>query len=343
MNQYDKKRQQALEACEKVINGIEDDTISVSASLLLCRKIARLVNDIEGQEWLGYEYGGYPVTKEGYLDSKGWEIGQRHGRGYISDEKDYMFTELAAELEESIKNAGSAIGNYSTQGFSVSGEQAFSATERMTLRIAQNTNNLITSIKKMEKRLSILKAQYYDYAVRWQIELSFGNTSKEIFDEYREMVDKYYSKLPTVTLQKLNAIEDMIEDGNPERYAQVLTSCRRLWSDMAKHLFDELFPDYDQKMFKTLSGKEIDISGDHDNNKLSAVIEKLQYKAANNTLVGSTTLYLVDWMEQINKRQSTGVHSNVTRNEAIQCVIHTYIVLGDILRLKHDVDVTDIR
>lgn len=39
-------------------------------------------------------------------------------------------------------------------------------------------------------------------------------------------------------------------------------------------------------------------------------------------------------MEQINSLQSSGVHSDVTRNQAMQCIIHTYIALGDILKLK---------
>ena len=340
MNEFNKKRQQALEACEKVINGIEDGAITVSSSLLLCKKIARLVNDTEGQEWLEYEYSGYPKTNDGYISPAGWRIGCKYGRRYVSDKdkKDYIFTELSSELEEEVNSIKSALGNYSTQGFSVSGEQALIATERMTLRVSQNTNDLLHTIRQKQKRLSILKAQYYNFALKWQIELCFGNTSQSIFDEYRETVDQFYSQLPTVTLQKLNAIEDMIEDGNAERYAQVLTSCRRPWSDTAKYLFDVILPCYSQKMFKTASGKEIDVSGDHDNNKLSAVIETLQSKAAKNTLVGSTILYLVDWMEQINSRQNTGVHADITRSEAIQCIIHTYIALGDILRLKNDVE-----
>ena len=144
--------------------------------------------------------------------------------------------------------------------------------------------------------------------------------------------------LPTTTLQKLNAIEDLMEDGNPERYAQVLTSCRRLWSETAKVLFREVLPGYTATSFRTKSGKDIDVSGDHDNNKLSAVIERLQSKAAKNTLVGSETIYLVDWMEQVNSRQSAGVHSDVTREQAMQCIIHTYIALGDILSLKAEVE-----
>ena len=343
MSSFSTKREQALEACNKVINGTEDGTITVSASLLLCKKIARLVNDLEGQEWLGYEYGGYPSGANGYILHDAWQIGASHGRSYQSKDKEgkrstVIFTEICGELESSIESDKNAINNYTTQGYSVSGELALLATDRMTLRVAQGTNDLRQSINTAERRLSILKSQYYDYAVRWQIELQFGSTAKSVFEEYQERVDGYYSQLPTTTLQKLNAIEDLLEDGNPERYAQVLTSCRRLWSETAKTLFVEILPNYSGNTYKTKSGREIDISGDHDNNKLSAVIETLQAKAAHNTLVGSETIYLVDWMEQINNRQNDGVHHDITREQAMQCIIHTYIALGDILSLRAEVE-----
>lgn len=336
------KKEEALEACEKVINGIEDGTISVSASLLMCKKIARLVNDVEGQEWLSYEYGGYPRSDDGHIETEVWEIAAKHGRSYQTEDKNkkkiiVIFTELCGELEASIESDKKAIGNFTTQGFSVAGEYAPTTTGVMTRAVASATNGLRESIKKSERRLGILKGQYYDYAAKWQIELQFGSIAKTIFEEYQERVDGYFALMPTTSVQKLNAIKDMMEDGNPERYAQVLTSCRRLWSEVAKTLFNEVLPDYKEKTFKTKTGDEIDVSGDHDNNKLSAVIEILQSKATKNTIVGSETLYLIDWMEQINKRQSTGVHSEVTREQAMQCIIHTYIALGDILALKSDV------
>ena len=299
MSDHSSKRAQALEACDKVINGIEDGTISVSSSLLLCKKIARLVNDLEGQEWLEYEYGGYPSNNG--IPAHAWKIGAKHGRIYREKDdngkrSEYMFIELCAELESSIESKMKALGNYTTQGFSVAGEHAAVATGNMAYAVSKGTNDLLQNIKTAERRLSILKSQYYDYALRWQIELQFGSTAKTIFEEYQERVDNYYSTLPTTTLQKLNAIEDLLEDGNPEHYAQVLTSCRRLWSETAKTLFSEVLPDFKGNLFKTKNGKEIDISGDHDNNQLSAVIETLQSKAAKNTLVGSETIYLIDWM-----------------------------------------------
>ena len=96
-------------------------------------------------------------------------------------------------------------------------------------------------------------------------------------------------------------------------------------------------PNYEEKTFITRSGIEIDVSGNRYNNQLSAVIETLQGKAAKNTLVGSETIYLIDWMEQINNLQNSGVHSNVTREQAMQCIIHTYIALGDILILRDNI------
>lgn len=339
MADFATRRIQAIDACEKVINGIEDGVITISSALLQCMKIARLVNDFDAMEWLNYELGGYPRNDEGYLTTSAWAMAVQHGRSYVDkeDKKTYVFTDLAAEMENIISNSKNALNNFSTQGFSVSGEMALLATSKMTERVNQATSNLLNTSKRNEQRLSVLKAQFYDYAVKWHIDLQFGKTAQKVFEEYQEKVSLYFSELSTTTLQKLSAIEDLMEDGNPERYSQVLTSCRRLWEDTAKILFETTIPDHKEKMYKTKSGKEINVSGDHYNNKLSAVIETLQEKATKNTLVGSEVLYLIDWMEQINKLQSAGVHSEITREQAMRCIIHTYIALGDILKLRESV------
>ena len=49
-------------------------------------------------------------------------------------------------------------------------------------------------------------------------------------------------------------------------------------------------------------------------------------------------LYLADWLKQINDIQNAGVHSDVTKEQAERCIIHTYIALGDILSLKVEAD-----
>ena len=75
------KTENALVACEKVLNGIEDNTITVTSALLLCLKIARLLNDTDAIMWLQYEYGGYPRNKNGYIQKRGVanSMGKRKG------------------------------------------------------------------------------------------------------------------------------------------------------------------------------------------------------------------------------------------------------------------------
>ena len=341
MNRIISKREQAIEACDKVINGIEDNTITVSSALLLCKKIARLLNDEEAQLWLEYEYGGYPRDIKGNIINSAWQIAEKHGRSYRSKDKngDYrrvIFTELCSELEKRIEIENKAINNYSTQGFSVSGEWALAATDRLVQGVATGTNVMLDNIQTSERHLLILKSQYYDYAAKWQIDLCFGDVVDSIFDEYKNTIEIAYSELPLSLLQKLSAIEELLEDGNAERYAQVLTSCRRLWNEVASTLFDDFFANSNIKTYKTKSGKEIDVSGDHYNNKLSAVIESLQNRAVKNSIVGSEIVYLIDWMEQIYNQQCAGVHAEVSREQARRCIIHTYIALGDLMTMKKD-------
>ena len=133
---------------------------------------------------------------------------------------------------------------------------------------------------------------------------------------------------------KLQAIEDKINSGNAELYSQALTTCRRLFESTSNELFNRYFPNQSEKLYKTKSGKELDVSGDHYRNRLFAIIEKLDDHSAEKSIIGSNIIYLIDWIENLNDLQCKGVHSDITRQDAIRCIIQTYICLGDILSLQ---------
>lgn len=328
------KIEKALDACEKVLDGIEESTISTSSALLLCLRIARLLNDQNAITWLQYEYGGYPRVEDGHVEHKAWEIAYNNGRGYINDGDKVIFTELASELEEKTEVQNRAVNNFTTQGVSASGDYAVVAMNNLTSSVIHSTETLITNVTRNKKRLSILRSTYYDYALKKHIEISFGNVATDIFSEYRERVENYFSVLSKEAILKLQAIEDKIDSDNPEMYSQALTTCRRLFESTASELFDRYYPNYADTKYITRSGREIDISGDHYKNKLSAVIEKLEEKSASKSIVGSNILYLLDWIDNLNNLQCKGVHSNVTKQDAVRCIIQTYICLGDILSLQ---------
>lgn len=324
----------APEACEKVIDGIEDSTITTESALLQCSKIARLTNDEENLIWLQYEYGGYPKNNDGRVISDAWNIAYKKGRGYQKDGKLYIFTELASELEEKITAQQKAVGNFTTNGASVSGELALLAMDRLTTNVHRSTITMVADVAIAQKRLASLKAQYYEYALKKHIELNFGNVATDVFARYREQVDLAFSELSKETLLKLQAIEGKINSGNPEMYSQALTTCRRLFESTAVELFSKHFPDYKDKVYKTKSGAEIDVSGNHYKNKLSAVIEKLEDKSMKKTLVGSNVIYLLDWIDNLSNLQCEGVHSDITKEDAERCILQTYMCLGDVLTLQ---------
>ncbi len=328
------KIEQALATSERVLEGVENTTISTSSALLQCLRIARLLDDIEAIKWLEYEYGGYPKDAKGFIPLDAWKIGYNNGRGYMEDGENKIFLSLASELEESITGKQQAISNFTTQGASVSGQYALLAMNNLTATVAKSTQNVLTEISQDRKRLSILQSQYYNYALQKNIELAFGNAAQNVFSAYRASVDNYFTKLSSQTIHQLKAIEDKINSDNPELFSQALTTCRRLFENTATELFNKYFPEYSEEKYKTKSGKEIDISGDHYINKISAVIEVLQDKAVSNSVVGSNILYTLDWIENLNNLQCKGVHAAISKQEAAQCIIHTYICLGDILNLQ---------
>lgn len=328
------KIEKALLACEKVIDGIEDETISATSALLQCSKIARLTGDENAILWLQYEYGGYPRTEDNHIEHNAWLIANRHGRGYTMDGQKYVFTELASELEEKIMAEQTAVGNFTTQGTSVGGDNAAIAMIRLAESVSQNTQKYVEKIAQNQNRLSKLKAQYYEYALKKQIELSFGNIAVNIIGRYRKQVDNYFTELSGETIIKLQAIEGKLDSDNSEMYSQALTTCRRLFECTATELFKKYYPDFEGKTYLTKSGKEIDVSGDHYKNKLSAVIEHLEDKSTEKTLVGSTITYLLDWIDHLIQLQCKGVHSEVSKRDAERCIIQTYICLGDILSMQ---------
>lgn len=331
------KIEQALEACEKVLDGFELGTIAVSSALLLCMRIARLLNDTEAITWLTHENSGYTRGADGHVVHEAWEIAYKNGRGSYNDKKEkVIFTELASELETRIETQVKAINNFTTEGVSAAGEHAHWAMDSLMKSVTNSTGALLKLVSENENKLSKLKSQYYDYALKKQIELSFGNVTADVFSQYRETVDNHFSKISTSALLKLQAIEDKINSNNPELFSQALTTCRRLFENIATELFDKHFPNYGEKTYKTKSGKDIDISGDHYLNKLSAVIEKLTDKSISKSIIGSNIVYLIDRIEYLSNLQSKGVHAEITKKDAMQCIIHTYICLGDILSLQEE-------
>lgn len=161
------KTEEALDACKKILDGIELGTLAISAAALLCLRIARLLNDTNSIYWLQCETGGYPREANGHIIHKAWEAAYTHGRGgYNKDKQQVVFSDLVSELESEIINANKAIGNFSTAGVSASGDHAPTAMRNLTSTVSSATGQLLERISNANSKiarafLSIFKTIYF--------------------------------------------------------------------------------------------------------------------------------------------------------------------------------------
>lgn len=158
-----------LGLCANIIQNLENDKISVSSSLLKCKRLAQLVGDAEAQQWLKYECEGYPKSDERVLPNDVFTIAEHHGRITTQNKTPTGFTELASELEARIASLQLALSCYSSQEAQSPDNDNTQATKKTFSEITKGVNDLIRRIKDSQKKLFILRSQYYDFALQQKL------------------------------------------------------------------------------------------------------------------------------------------------------------------------------
>lgn len=324
MNQ---KLQKALELSENILEDIELENEKLSSILLKCLRLARLIDDTESMEWLQYEVGGYKRSENGKIENNAFQIAKKHGRSFIDtdDKEEYIFVELVGELEASIEANYKRINNITTQGASVSGERAPIAITNLSNSAARYGSGVTSLIKESERRIGILKGEYYKYALDVNMELGFSKSAEDIFGKYREIVDNKLSNIIGDSDEKLSAIYDRLSEDNKESWSQAADTCRKLFKSVSDNLFKKIYPNYTQPTVKVKSGKNIDITGDRYVNRLTVCLDNID-KLSNRHIEDT-----ISWINKLNDKICDGVHNDITYQEIQQIIIHTYICLGDII------------
>lgn len=323
------KIEEALKVSEDILNSFEDCTQKVSSILLKCLKLARLIEDENAIEWLSCEIHGYKSTKDG-IPSDLFELGAMHGRENNKVEAENnrtIFTELASELEDQIESSKETIGSFTTSGTSVAGEWGHVAMKNLTESIVRANNSLRNIITSSEKKLSILRGEYYNYALEVNMQLKFSNKVEEIFNDYRINVDSKLVSLIPNSIKKLSSIYSRLAEDDIESWSQASTTCRKLIKEFGDSLFEKVYPNNKIDKIKVKSGKEIDVTGDKYINRISVSLDKI----IQNDMKRDNIMLSISWIESINERICKGVHNDVTYDEIRSTIIHLYIMLADIL------------
>lgn len=184
--------------------------------------------------------------------------------------------------------------------------------------------------KHLSNILLAIKNRIYIKTNHILLEIKFGKFEFDIFEETRKVVDTELSKKYPKAFEKLTeAYEGSIKSESPLAFQQTAHACRVVLKDFA----DAVFPVSNKKTFIDLDGKSHPIKDDDYINRIIACVQENTDSKSDREFIKNSLIYLGNFLKSINDLASIGTHHEITKEDANRCLIYTYLVLGDVIKL----------
>lgn len=300
--------QHILELSRELLDDIELSRLAPEQLLLKCSRLARLAGSEEIQKWIGFEIGGYnstdPISKAYMYKTGRW----------TNHEKNLGYWGPLAQQEASIQAMKQKIEAMKLP--SLSGEYIGVATNNILANLTATTS-AVSQLSGIQSRVmgilhKFVSSVYY--------EREFSNLAESVFDRHKKEVDLLIADQASDVLQKLPAVIDRLREGDPESVSQALTTCRRILESFA----DAIYPPTEATI--DINGNTLSLDASKQQNRISAYI-------ADRTKSASRRKRLRQNLANMFDRVSTGVHNDVTAEEAMSLFLNVYLFLGEVLQL----------
>ena len=319
----------------EILKNFELSEIPVSNIILKCLRLCRLMGDEDGILLFSYESSGYPYKSSGGMTSDAWRISQIAGRRYNKIEKDsngkqqqkeYVYPALISQVEESITSEKIRLSAATDPGISLS-----SANPNQYLQPpsgnARERSTSVGFILEQRKWLSKITGNLYNYVLKIYNKLSYGNVVEDTFTQARLQTNEVLGELCPNAIQKFVSAYDNMDSDNPEDWANAVHSCRRILVDLA----DALYPPRQEPV--VVNGKEIKVGQDQYINRLVQFIASKSGSKTYKDVVGADLSSMGNRLDAINDAVCKGTHTDITKDEASRYIIHTYLLVSDIVAL----------
>lgn len=326
---------------------LEGGSRKVSDLVRQSARIARLRNDYVNLWWLEWEMIDITekeerlrplneilphFTKEqySYFQKKFYEMwANERNIVHIDDDNNIRSNEMILpkgvgevenNLEHFIKMAAEAVSPQGLHSLDLYYKEQSNTKIRSFARIHEkNCKNILSRVRN---RVSV-------YLSNVEKQIIFGQIHSDIFEENRFYVDRKLGEICPDALAKFVAAYQRTKENNPESWAQALTSCRRL----LKSLADTLYPPTD-KLVKGADGKERKLTDELYVARLWQYVYERTLNSTSGALLQSQVQDYGNRIDRLYEMSCKGVHAEVTKFEVNQCLIQTYIIAGDLLRLS---------
>lgn len=189
--------------------------------------------------------------------------------------------------------------------------------------------HLVASRIALETVLARIKNRLWDFLTETEHELTFGEATAETFDRLRSYVDEQLTTIAPPALGQFQTAYRRLKDGGDEDRAHAVTSCRRV----LKTLADELYPASSEPV-TGVDGKSRVLNDAVFVNRLLQYVAETVGKHENGAVVQAALKDVDTRLHALNELASKGVHADVTTYEVDTCVVQTYLVVADVLRIR---------
>lgn len=161
------------------------------------------------------------------------------------------------------------------------------------------------------------------------LELEYGNILSDIFEETRKIVDSKLVETCPPAIEKLTkTYRDIVEGSSSLDWAQVAYACRDIIQDFTDAIYKpDYLPKGEKPPTRAQTKRKLEFS-------LRARILKL--KDTERELIKSQMDYLSSYFSKLTdliQKYTHPVGFEVTKEDAHRCVVYTYLVIGDILKM----------
>jgi AbiTii len=298
-----------LELCRELLDDIELSRLPPDKLLFKCSRLARLAGSEEIQKWLTFEMTGYhqhdPISHKYMTKTARW----------FDYDKKMGFWGPFAQQVASIESLDIKLKALSLPD--ISGEWAYATTKTILDEIRTDSVNKMRLEAVRTHVLGLLHA----FVSETYYEREFAALAVSTFERYRKDVDQLIAASTGDVLSKIPAVIDRLSDGSDESLSQALSTCRRIINSFA----DAIFPPTDATI--EIGGNTLSLDTSKHLNRVNAYIWQSTESESRRKRLRQNLANLYD-------RVSTGVHDDVTADEAFSLFLNTYLFLAEVLQLK---------
>jgi hypothetical protein len=302
------RSEHVLELAKELLDDIELSRANAENLLLKASRLARWVGSEEIRYWLKIELGGYnssnPIALK-YMGKTGRWTDKEKGKGYWGPLAQHEAAINAAKAKLAAMRIPDSSGDYANIAI-------VNVTNAMT-----ETTNYISKLSGIRSRVL---AQLHSFVSDVYYEKEFDNLSESIFERYKGSVDNLISTSCGDVLEKIPSVMNRLSESDPESIRQALTTCRRIIEAFA----DSIYPPTDSPI--DIGGTVLKLDASKHQNRINAYVHNRVQSKSRKQKIRQNLGNLFD-------RVSSGVHDDVSAEEAQSLFLNTYLFLGEILHL----------